>query len=275
MIETEIIVKQLLDKLPELARRVMDDRPENENFRLTPDDPKEHVAQWHQFGIITHTGVFSQVYKNEAQEYLKTWKLDSKIGEKLSEQVDGKSKGELLHIGIVFHDLGKFARNFKEKNGKLSHNFFGHEATSEKLINEDEYIYNLLSKTYKLTHQQIVYIGRCAGLHFELGKGRDATRRTDMGYTIAFANSEACQESCKAIADKYPEFNVEIGILYLCDSLAKTDVRIHAESDAKIEEQTEKIEQIIKERNLNPHLIGAIKQLPVNLAVVRKYLELL
>ena len=275
MIETETIVKELLAKLPELARRVMDDRPENENFRLNPDDPKEHVARWHQFGIITYTGVFSQVYKNEAQEYLKRWKLDSKIEQKLSEQIDGKSKGELLHISIVFHDLGKFARNFKEKNGKLSHNFYGHEATSEKLINEDEFIYNLLSKTYELTPKQIVYIGRCAGLHFELGKARDATRKTDMGYTIVFANSDACQESCKEIADIFPEYNVEIGILYLCDSLAKTNVRIDAESDEEIEEQTEKIEQIIKERNLNPYLIGAIKQLPVNLAIVRKYLKLL
>jgi hypothetical protein len=273
MIHTENIVQQLLDKLLEIARLVIEDRPENKNFKSNPDDPKEHVVQWHQFGIITHTKVFSQVYKKNAQDYLKGWNLDSKVKLKLTEQIDGKSKEELLHISIVFHDLGKFARNFEEKNGSLRYNFYGHEAKSEKLIKEDKNIYNLLSETYKLTSLQIEYIGRCAGLHFELGKVRDAIRRTDKGYTIAFANSEACQQSCKEIANGYPEYNVEIGILYLCDSLAKTDVRIDADTDEEIAEQTEIIEQIIKERKLNPQLIGAIKQLPVNLAIARKYFE--
>lgn len=269
----ESIYQKLLTRLPEIAKAVMDDRPENDNLKRNPDDPKEHAIRWHQFGIITHTEVFSQSFQNEAQEYFKNWDIDLKINQKLSEQIDGKTKAELLQISIPLHDLGKFARDFKEEDGKLEPTYYGHEAKSEKLIKENESINCLIHKTYGLTHVQVDYIARCAGLHYELGKTRDAAKKTDMGFTIAFANSEQCQKTCKEIAYKYPEFKVEIGILFLCDSLAKTDVRIDAETDEEIEKQTQQIERIIQERNLNPQLIAAIKQLPVNIAIARRYLE--
>lgn len=269
----ENIYQKLFAILPDIAKNVIENRHENDNFRRNPDDPKEHVVNWHQFGIITHTLLFFKSFRNEAQEYFKNWNIDSKINQKLLEQIDGTPKAELLQISIIFHDLGKFVRNFKEKDGKLEHNFYGHEAMSEKLIHTNQFIFRLLNETCELTQSQINYIGRCAGLHFELGKARDVARKAILGYSIAFANSEECQKSCMEIASQYPQFKEEIGVLFLCDSLAKTDVRIDAATDEEIENQTQQIERIIQERNLNAQLIGAIKQLPVSIMIARRYLE--
>ena len=259
--------------LPSIAKMVIPERPENDHFRQNPDDPIEHAANWHQFGIITHTSFFLSAFQKEAQEFFKNWGITQKVETKFNEQIDGKSKLELLQISIIFHDLGKFVRNFEETNGKIEHNFYGHEALSEKIIEENEFIYRLLNKQFKLTKAQIKYIARCAGLHFELGKSRDVARKTTKGYSIAFADSEECQKSCDTIAFQFPHFKEEIGILFLCDNLAKTDMRIDAETDEEIENQTQNIENILRERNLNPNLISAIKQLPVSIAIARKYLE--
>jgi len=269
----EKIYQKLLERLPEVAKTVIDDRSENDNFKQNPDDPKEHDVSWHQFGIVTHTEKFSQFFQTEAQEYFQKWNVDEKINQKLSESIDGKTKAELLHISIPLHDLGKFARGFMEKDGKIKPDYKGHEAKSEKLIRENEQIHDLLQETYGLTEAQIDYIACCAGLHYELGKTRDEAKKTDMGYTIAFAKSEQCQKACNEIAQKFPEFKEEIGILFLCDNLAKTDVRIDAETDEEIEKQTQRIENIIQERNLNSKLVAAIKQRPVNIAIAKRYLE--
>lgn len=263
----------LLALLPSIAKVVIPERIENDHFRQNPDDPNEHAAMWHQFGIITHTSFFLNAFQKEAQEFFKNWGTTRKINTKLNEQIDGKSKLELLQISIIFHDLGKFVRNFVVKDGKIEHNFSGHEALSEKLIEENRFIYHLLNEQFKLTKGQIKYIARCAGLHFELGKSREAARKTKKGYSIAFADSEECQKSCDIIALQFPHFKEEIGILFLCDNLAKTDIRIEGETDEEIENQTQHIENILRERYLNPHLIFAIKQLPVSIAIARKYLE--
>jgi hypothetical protein len=48
--------------LVDIARQIIETRPENENFQINPDDPNEHVSNWHQFGIITHTKVVLDAY---------------------------------------------------------------------------------------------------------------------------------------------------------------------------------------------------------------------
>lgn len=268
----EEIVQKLLNDLPEIAKTIIENRPENDNFKVNPDDPNEHDLNWHQFGIITHTKKSYEFYQTLVQEYLKQWGISNCINEKLSEQIDGKTKAELLQISIVLHDLGKFARGFKEE-GRLKPDYKGHEAKSEKLIMEDEQIRNCLQKTYALTDSQIIYIARCTALHYELGKMRDEAKKSDVGYSIAFTESEKCREVCGEIASEFSEFKEEIGILFLCDFLAKTDIIIYAKTDQEIEEQTLEIEQTIQERGLHPKLIAAIKQRPVNIANAKRYLE--
>lgn len=269
----EKIPQKLLNELSGIAKIIIENRPENDNFKLNPDDPIEHDLNWHQFGIITHTKKSYEFYQTLVQEYLKQWGISNCINEKLSEQIDGKTKAQLLQISIVLHDLGKFARGFKEEEGRLKPGYKGHEAKSEKLIMENEQIRNSLQKTYGLTDSQIIYIARCTALHYELGKMRDEAKKSDLGYTIAFTESEKCRGICGEIASECSEFKEEIGILFLCDFLAKTDVTIYAKTDQEIEEQTLQIEKIIQERGLHPKLIAAIKQRPVNIANAKRYLE--
>ncbi len=265
---------RLLDELPRLAVGLIEERPENAHFKENPDDPVEHDAVWHQFGIITHTRKFAEFYRTEAQEYFQKWGLSETVASKLSGQIDGKTKEELLRTSIPLHDLGKFARGFKDKDGKLEPDYKGHEAKSESIIRENPEIRGLLQQTYGLTDGQVDYIARCAGLHYELGKMRDAAKKSELGFTIAFAQSEGCRQACQEIASGFPEFQTEIGILFLCDNLAKTDVRIDAETDEEIESQSPQIEQALQSRGLNPKLIGGVKQRPVNIAIAKEYLGL-
>ncbi len=262
---------RLLDELPRLAIGLIEERPENAHFKENPDDPVEHDAVWHQFGIITHTRKFAEFYRTEAQEYFQKWGVAESITAKLSTPIDGKTKEELLRISIPLHDLGKFARGFKEKNGKMEPDYKGHEAKSESIIRENPEVKGLL-QTYGLTEAQIDYIARCAGLHYELGKMRDEAKKSALGFTIAFAQSEECRQACQEIASGFPEFQTEIGILFLCDNLAKTDVRIEAETDEEIENQSAQIERALQTRGLNPKLIGGVKQRPVNIAIAKEYL---
>lgn len=272
---TNLSADVLINMLHDIARHIIVDSPENKNFLLNPDDTKEHVINWHQFGIITHTRHVLQAFQIDTPKLISSWEIENKIMKKLMGKIDGKLKLELIEIGIVLHDIGKFARNFKEENGKLEHNFHGHEAMSEHLIREDKFIYKLLNSDLGYTTSQIEYIGRIAGLHFELGKSRDAAKKASHGYSIAFSKSNDCIKSCVDIASNYPEFKEEIGILFLCDSLGKTDIRINAETDEEIDLQEIFINQVLEERKLNSALISAIKQLPVNIAIVKKYFEIL
>jgi hypothetical protein len=267
------IAKELLALLPMLAKKIIVNRQENRNFINNPDDPKEHAKRWHQFGIITHTRAFYEAYQKEAPKYFKEWDLDFKINTKLSEKIDGREKWELLQISIPLHDIGKFDREIIFRNGQMDTSYYLHEAKSEKLIIENTIVNNLLYEEFNLTDSQIIYIGRCAGLHFELGKTRDAVKKTNLGFTIDFANSKECKNTFDEIFFSYPEFKTEIGILFLCDSLAKTDVRIDAKTDKEIMAKSEEIEVILQKRNLYPGLKAAIKQVPVNLEIAKKYLE--
>lgn len=268
-----MIYNRLFEELSGLAKKIIKKCPENANFVENPDDAEEHEVNWHQFGIITHTQKFIRFFQNEAWKYFKEWSVDEKIDRKLAEMIDGRTRTELLLISIVLHDIGKFGRGFKMKNGRTDPDYKGHEAYSEVLVRENAEVNGLLKNTYGLTDAQIDYIARCAGLHYELGKIRNEAKKTAGGYTIAFSESEECKISCEKTAREFKEFREEIGILFLCDSLAKTDVRIDARNDAEIQSQTGRIERMVEELKLKKTLVAAIKQGPVNIAVARRYLE--
>jgi len=267
--------QSLLNSLPELAKIIIEERSENDNFKRNPDDPQEHDLSWHQFGIITHTRKFCEFHQTKSQEYFRQWGIDKEVNRNLSKQIAKKTKAELLGISIPLHDLGKFTRSFKERDGKLMPDYNGHWEKSEKLIMENEQIRNLLQETCGLTNSQVVYVARCAGLHYELGKVRGQAERSDSQYTIAFVESKQCRQACDEIAPKYPEFKEEIGIMFLGDSLAKTDIAIDANTDQGIENQTEQIKQIIQKQGLNDKLVAAVKERPVNIAVAKTYLKLI
>lgn len=267
------LVQVLLDRLPELAVLVMEDRPENANFRRNPDDPREHFTNWHQFGIVTHTHRVVDVYENEVWDCLGSWGIAAAVERILSNTIDGVSKKELLAISLPLHDLGKFARDIRYVGSGWIPDFDDHEAKSERLILAEGPVRNLL-RAHGLAEDQVRYVARCAGLHFELGQMRYEARHSAAGYTLAFVSSERCRLECRRIARRFPEFAPEIGVLFLCDSLAKTDIAIEVQTDEEIEMHTEWIKAEIQERGLDPRLIAAVKQRPVNIAVARTYLEM-
>lgn len=261
--------KEFLENLPNIGKLLVDDSlPVNKEFLHNIDSVGEHEPNWHQFGIITHTKEFVNSMTNTALADCKQWGAET---DSLDDMIGNKTKRDLITTASVFHDLGKFARGQKDENGVLEPDYSGHEAKSEEIIR------NGLAKQYLLKHnyteEQIEYIARCAGLHYELGKMRGKAKESDLGYSIAFANSELCRGACGQIAEKNPDFNLEIGLLFLSDSLAKTDIQIDAESDDEIEAKTEEVQAIMQERKLNSKLIGAVKQSPVNIAVAKAYLQ--
>ncbi|MFC1810598.1 hypothetical protein ACFLZH_03800, partial [Patescibacteria group bacterium] len=272
------IEDELFTQLPDMAKKIINtDDPRNTNFYENPDDPVEHAPDWHQFGIISHTKKFSEAYKTEAQDLMQEWGVKDMADKVLSEDIDGRSKDELFRIAAILHDLGKFDRLFKVKDGKETNlpTHTGHEAKAADYILNDEYVHNLLAHDYGLTEDQIKYVAECTRLHYELGKIRKVAKKTEEGYTLAFSKTDKCKDACKEIADQFPNFKVEVGILFMCDSMAKTDIVVKGETDEEIEAQSDDIKQILDQRGLNPKLIRAVLQRPVNNAMAKAYFKVL
>jgi len=219
--------------------------------------------------------MFEQAYHTEIPRYLEEWGLSGAVTTHLSESIDGKSKAELLNIAIPLHDLGKFTmRTLETKDdGQASQSFKKHEADSGRIVREPEFI-TMMKSEYGLTDAQIEYIARCAELHFELGVVRNEAKKTDIGYTIAFATSDQFHDTAKEIMQKYPDFALEVGLEFLADNLAKTDIRIPASTDDEVEQFAGQGEDEIEKRQLNPKLINAVKQMPTNIAIAREYLKI-
>ena len=240
-------------------------RQQKEKFFIELDSPGQHQPNWHQWGIITHTRNFMKMYDNEVKQYLKDWNRLEAIEEHLLEQIDGISKSKLIYLGILLHDIGKFRKNYSKKlNGRVIYTFNKHELYSQEIIQND--LYPLLHDYYGLTDSQIEYIGMCARYHFELGFIREIGKKSKYGYSATFAKS---QESKDAVLDALPTFEaykIEVGVLFLADSYAKTDVVFENRSDKEILED-------LKYQDLNPKLIHAVKQKPINFEIVKSYFD--
>ena len=275
----EEIVVSITDKLPSIAKSLISQNQDlseeiNRTFFENPDDPQEHGPKWHQWGIITHTKMSIKAYTEEVPQYLSQWGILDKIKLETTEKIDNLSKDQLLRIAILFHDLGKFSER-KLKNGEnnsLSFSFKNHEIASGKIIRSPEFS-EMLKQEYGLTTPQIEYISQCAELHFELGFMRDEAKKSDLGYTINFVNSDLFEKFLEGFFLQHQKLHMEMGLLFFVDSLAKTDIRTEARTDQEIETRNRSIQQVLKKRNLDSKLIEAVKQLPINFSVVEKYLK--
>ena len=278
--ETKEIIRSFWERFPEIAKQLIEKHldlrnPSNQRLFENPDDPKEHTPEWHQWGIITHTKMFEKYYREEMPRFLKEWGVEDDVRQVLEEKIDGMSKDELLNMSIPFHDLGKFTKRTLKtrKDGSVYPTYVRHEQASGEIIRWPAFS-GMLRREYGLTGKQIEYIARCAELHYELAIVRDVAKRSDMGYSFAFARSEGFREKAKDLLSRFPGFELEIGLLYLADSLAKTDIRIMADDDAPIAPQEDDIRRTLSERGLDPKLISVVKQLPISRAVVEHYLKL-
>ncbi|HZU11636.1 MAG TPA: HD domain-containing protein [Chloroflexota bacterium] len=203
--------------LPELARAVirqyLDAQSEDtQSFLARPDARNQHQTRWHQWGIITHTRVFLRHLDEDIPRFLTRWGLWEIADTFLSRPIDGAARWDLLRIGVLLHDIGKFAARTR---GRERYHFTGHERLSGQIIRE-----NLDLSRYGLTPDQMEYVARTAEDHFVLGLIRKRAR--DQGtYDLNFVSGPRFPAVALDIKRTHPEDFVEIGILFLGDSLAK------------------------------------------------------
>jgi hypothetical protein len=119
-----------------------------------------------------------------------------------------------LPVGILLHDIGKFGARFR---GRSRFHFTGHEKLSGSIIREELHL-----EDYGLTPAQAEYVARVAEDHFVLGLMRRGARDLG-GYDESFAQSSEFRTIALRIKKDHPDDFIEIGVLFLGDSLAKAD----------------------------------------------------
>lgn len=277
MLSIDEIIDEVNTNLEDISRSIVSKEIDKETdslirqykqqFFTELDSPEQHQPNWHQWGIITHTRNFMKMYDNEVKQYLKAWNRIEAIEEHLSKQIDGISKSKLIYLGILLHDIGKFQKNYSKKlNWRVIYTFNKHEVYSQEIIQND--LYPLLHDYYRLTDKQIEYIAMCARYHFELGFIREIGKKSKYGYSAAFAKSQEFKDTVLDALSSFEEYKIEVGVLFLADSYAKTDVTFEERTDNEILED-------LKSQDLNPKLIHAVKQKSVNLEVVKCYFDVI
>ncbi|HTE57344.1 MAG TPA: hypothetical protein VK694_01255 [Verrucomicrobiae bacterium] len=280
------IVLELQKRLPEWANELVNseryenpDDPHRDQFAENPNATEMH-SKWHQWGIIRHTLMTGKYLDDivpgllESEEWFGPDTGGSKLG-LADESIDSMSKWDLLRIAAPTHDYGKFAkRQYRgdDADGNPMFTFAGHEAESGNIVRawKDRFA------KFGMTEDQIEYVAQCAQLHYELGKLRDKAKDSELGYTIAFTESEEFEDMAQEIASLYPDMVREMGIFFVADSLAKNDLHqtIRAQTDEEIEQARAEIQQDIANRNLAPHLLVAGMQQGINMAAGRKFLKI-
>lgn len=277
MLSIDEIINEVNTNLEDISRSMVSKEIDKETdslirqykqqFFTELDSPEQHQPNWHQWGIITHTRNFMKMYDNEVKQYLKAWNRIEAIEEHLSKQIDCISKSKLIYLGILLHDIGKFQKNYSKKlNWRVIYTFNKHEVYSQEIIQND--LYPLLHDYYRLTDKQIEYIAMCARYHFELGFIREIGKKSKYGYSAAFAKSQEFKDTVLDALSSFEEYKIEVGVLFLADSYAKTDVTFEERTDNEILED-------LKSQDLNPKLIHAVKQKSVNLEVVKCYFDVI
>lgn len=217
LIDIPAVTHAIDDELPETARAVIRKHLDlsvaaNNDFLAQPDAREHHQTQWHQWGIITHTRVFLEDFRVVVPGYLREWGLWSQIDECFRATIDGATKWALLDIVVLLHDIGKFAARTR---GRERFHFARHERLSRQIILDE-----LGLERYGLTPAQIEYIARCAGDHFVLGVVRKRARERGSYNEIFIESDDFVRLACQ-IKREHPEDFIEIGVLFLGDSLAK------------------------------------------------------
>ncbi len=281
--ETADILQLLWIHFPEFAKGIIlyylgngEHTPEIESFYTNIDDPQEHAPQYHQWGILTHSKKFEEFFRTKVPNYLLTWHQEHILTDLQNETIDGRSKHDLMQISIPLHDFGKFAvrRTWHQPDGTF-HSFNRHEASSGAII-RGELFQKWLQEKLGLTPHQIEYIAQCAELHYELGIVRNLSKQFDGGYGFPFLKTDLCTQEVQTLAQKYQGTGMarEVGLLFLADSLAKTDIILPANTDSELQSfSKDQIKQQIKRAGVNPHLLETIRYRPVNVALAKKYFE--
>lgn len=275
-INLERIITILREELPAVASELIAtskniDDPRQQDFKNDPDNPAYHALRWHQYGILTHSDKFRSLIEIDAPDLVEEWGIAEEVKLASSERIDGTTKHDLLQVASLIHDLGKFtSRVFqKQEDGTELARFIDHEKHSGEIIRST--FKNNLEKL-GLSEAQIEYIAKCAEHHFDLGKVRRIADASG-GYTLEFARSDAFREVSQGIIDTNPEFALEVGLMFIADSLSKTEFMATADTDEGIRAQRAQLEEEIKAAGVEPLLINQALQQPVNIEIGKQFLQ--
>lgn len=276
------IIENLKNHLPDIAGNIIEKNnnlPDyiKQNFLSNIDSREHHQTSWHQWGIISHTLKFlSNMEDGTLYDYMDEQNTE-KIRRKLNENINQFHKYDLLKVVALLHDIGKFNKSLIFEGNSIApnkYNFDFHERMSFDFILFSN-IRDTLEIEYGFNQEQIEYIAKCAGYHYELGILRKMLKPN---YKIAEVNN--ADQKILTIINSHSEFKYEIGLLFFYDSMAKTDIIIEDNNHNIVcnDDILEKLYQKnyhSKVTELDVRLEKAVKQLPVNIALVQKYFGLL
>lgn len=223
------------------------------------DNPADHDPIWHQWGIFGHTKRTWAAMKTEVPLFCLAWGIPF-IRELKEEQIQHQSKWNLLSTACLLHDIGKWVCRITKKDG--SYSFKGHEMISENIIRYDPTLRQILFSN-QMQADHLEYVASVVGLHYELGRLRQVAYQQER-FDLTFLQSDTFQSNCVAIIKQHPLYVREIGLIFLADSLAKVEFRIGVESLVMIESR-------LLDAGLSRGLLGAILQVPVNIALCKAY----
>lgn len=284
---TETHLSILRSEFPALASALIreflpQDIAYNADFALHPDEPRHHKPQWHQWGILTHTDRFLHAFDTEVQAYMQLWNQTKQYDNWMAVHIDGKRKEDLLRLGILYHDLGKFTSRHLSKYQHSTDpaypdfSFGGHEAASETLIHS-----HAAARLHTLgyTDAHIQYIGRAAALHYEIAKVRDRIKYSGEGYSFRFIASDDFTREAKLLHLEYADYAMEVGLMYLGDSLAKTGFRLDPmpkdDTSRLLHPALPDIRLSLERAGLPAQHIDCVSHVPVSIEAVRVFLSLL
>ena len=233
-------------------------------FENNPDLQEARLSAWHQYGLLTHTKLARHMWKTKGQDHLIKAGVERVVAT-LDVQVGAFYKQELFEASILLHDLGKIPVYGEKRENRQ------HEDISGKLL-EYRPIARILN-LHDVNEEEKQYILRCITTHAVLGKKIRDRLVSLHEYTLDSIHTSNTRSLCKGVAEKYSDVQIELGLFYLCDSLAKTGIHIRANTDAELEGQRERVRQKLREENLPPELQAAVLQLPVNVLLAQTYLQ--
>jgi len=160
----------------------------------------------------------------------------------------------------VLHDIGKFRKGTKARENGIVSDFDDHEKKSQKII-ENEFE-KFIACPFKPTQKQKEYIAQCAGSHYALGKLQHEAKKHKIGYSLKYIESPQFKNDVQSILKEFQNLKVEIGLLFLADSLAKID---------------SSITHMCYLSNSYPEckLNRALEQRPINIAAAKRYFEII
>lgn len=200
-------------------------------FFKVEDNVNGHAEDWHDFSVKEHSRNFGRKVKHwsELKSIFDIKELspsflhlphDPALRKYFLGKIDGMRKVDLMAIGGIVHDIGKYVPN---KKGRSL--YTRHEARSLILIEDERSPVNELLTGKGLTPRQIAYIAKLGELHFELGKLRAVVGRQRYNREYAFSvDFKIDLLNLLKEGDNF-EYRRELVLMFLFDSLSKLKER--------------------------------------------------